>query len=498
MKIKLGFKTLAVCLIAAGMIFTSCHKQTSRTTGWAYNDPNNGGFEVTDINEQQIGPGLVFIEGGTFVMGGTTDNVTYSWDNSPRRVTVPSFLIDRTEVSNVDYREYIYWLSRVYGQSYPMVVRNALPDTLVWRGRLTYNEPMIEVYFRHPSYNDYPVVGVSWVQANDYCSWRTDRVNELMLIKAGVLDWDPNQRDEENFNTDAYLAGQYIGNVRNGKKDLSKQDGDGIRNVNMSDGILLPSYRLPTEAEWEYAAVGLIGNTNNEIIAQRKVYPWNGDGLRTDSKKYRGSFLANFKLGPGNYMGVAGNLNDGAALPAPVGSYWPNDYGLYNMAGNVSEWVADVYRPLSPEDVADYSPFRGNIFTQKVRDEDGFIAAKDSLGRIRTEPISQEEAAKRQNYRTSFNSNYVDGDYMSSIRSSWTDTQEDQKSFTKDMYDYATNDSPGTTLINDESRVYKGGSWADGPYYLSPGNRRYLNQNQSSASIGFRCAMNKVGSSFSK
>ena len=228
------------------------------------------------------------------------------------------------------------------------------------------------------------------------------------------------------------------------------------------------------------------------------MYPWNGDGLRTDNKKYRGSFLANFKIGPGNYMGVAGNLNDGASLPAPVGSYWPNDYGLYNMAGNVSEWVADVYRPLSFEDMADYSPFRGNVFMQKVLDEDGFIAQKDSLGRIRREPISQEEAAKRQNYRTSFNSNYVDGDYMSSIRNSWTDTQEDQRSFTKDMYDYATNDSPGTTLINDESRVYKGGSWADGPYYLSPGNRRYLNQNQSSASIGFRCAMNKVGSSFSR
>ena len=87
---------------------------------------------------------------------------------------------------------------------------------------------------------------------------------------------------------------------------------------------------------------------------------------------------------------------------------------------------------------------------------------------------------------------------MSNIRNNWTETQEDQKTFTKDMYDYATNETPGTTLISDESRVYKGGSWADGPYYLSPGNRRYLNQNQSSASIGFRCAMNKVGSSFSK
>ena len=439
---KQGFKTIAI-IVLAGLLTVSCSKKSSRTTGWAYNDANNGGFEVTEINDQEIGPGLIAIEGGTFVMGATTDNLTYSWDNSPRKVTVPSFLMDRTEVSNVDYREYIYWLNRVYGQNYPQVVRNAAPDTLVWRDRLSYNEPMVEIYFRHPSYNDYPVVGVTWVQANDYCAWRTDRVNELMLVEAGI-------------------------------------------------------YRLPTEAEWEYAAVGLVGNTSNEIVSERKVYPWNGDGLRTDNKRYMGSFMANFKRGPGDYMGVAGNLNDGAALPAPVGSYWPNDYGLYNMAGNVSEWCQDVYRPLSFEDVADYSPFRGNVFTRKAVDDEGFLLQKDSLGRIRREPIPQEEAAKRQNYRTSFNSNYDDGDYMSAIRNRWSDPQDDQSVFTKEMYEAATNDTPGTTLISDESRVYKGGSWADGPYYLSPGTRRYLNQNQSASTIGFRCAMNKVGSSFAK
>lgn len=496
-----GLKTLAV-LVLSGLLLSSCADKKSRTTGWAYNDPKNGGFEVAEINEAEIGPGLVAIEGGTFVMGGTTDNIAYSWDNTPRRVTVPSFLIDQTEVSNLDYQEYIYWLNRVYGKNYPMVVRNALPDTMVWRDRLSYNEPMVEIYFRHPAYYDYPVVGVSWLQANDYCNWRSDRVNEMLLIKAGILDWDPNQQDEENFNTDAYLTGQYIGNVKNGKRNLGDGTGEGIRNVRMEDGILISSYRLPTEAEWEYAAVGLVGNTEGERVTERKVYPWNGEGLRTDNKNYVGNFMANFKRGPGDYMGIAGNLNDGAALPAPVGSYWPNDYGLYNMAGNVSEWVADVYRPLSHQDVADYSPYRGNTFTQKVVDEEGFLVSKDSLGRIRREPISNEEASKRRNYTTAFNSNYGDGDYMSAIRlgARNEDMQNaDQSQFTKNMYDYPEDFyASGTTLINDKARVYKGGSWADGPYYLSAGTRRYLDENLSAATIGFRCAMNKLGASHTK
>ena len=89
---KSVLKAVAFCLMV-GMFFISCKKNSSSTTGWAYNDPNNGGFEVTEVNEMEVGPGLVAIDGGTFVMGGTLDNVNYSWDNVPRRVTVPSFFI---------------------------------------------------------------------------------------------------------------------------------------------------------------------------------------------------------------------------------------------------------------------------------------------------------------------------------------------------------------------------------------------------------------------
>lgn len=485
---KMKKTNIILPLLFAGLIISSCSKEASRSTGWNFNDPKFGGFEVATSQEQKVGPGLVAIEGGTFLMGASNEDLMFEWNNIPRRVTVASFYMDQTEVSNLDYLEYIYWLGRVYGQDYPQVVQKALPDSLVWRDRLSYNEPLVELYFRHPSYHDYPVVGVSWLQANDYANWRTDRVNELLLIKAGVLDFDPDQKNENNFNTEAYLAGQYQGLVREGKADLDPS-GSGIRNVRFEDGIMLPKYRLPTEAEWEYAALGLVGNTVNERIVERRVYPWNGDGLRTDHKKYMGSFVANFKRGQGDYMGVAGSLNDGAAQPAPVGSYWPNDYGLYNMGGNVSEWVLDVYRPLSFEDIADYNPFRGNVFVNKKRDPDGSIAQKDSLGRLQYVEITPEEAANRKNYRRGYAVNYRDGDYSSTIQQDWIDLTEDPTSTAK-MYDYGE-----TTLISDKARVYKGGSWNDRAHFMSPGVRRFLNEDEASSAIGFRCAMNKVGSS---
>ena len=81
-------------------------------------------------------------------MGQTGQDVTYEWNNVPRRVTVSSFYMDETEVSNHNYREYLYWVQRVFGESYPEVYLNALPDTLVWREELSYNEPLVETYFR--------------------------------------------------------------------------------------------------------------------------------------------------------------------------------------------------------------------------------------------------------------------------------------------------------------------------------------------------------------
>jgi len=471
----------SVLFLATVLLLSSCgKKEQSATTGWNYNDQKQGGFEkVTDYEGQITGPNLVPVEGGTFVMGLTEQDVTYDWNNIPRRVTVSSFYMDETEVANIDYREYLYWLKRVFGESYPEVYIDALPDTLVWREELAYNEPMMETYFRHPSFDSYPVVGVNWLQATRYCQWRTDRVNEYLLIEKGILNPNNEQKDEGNFNTEAYLAGVYAESAVNVRKGMKDYQTGGERQVRFEDGILLPAYRLPTEAEWEYAALGLQGNMaseQDERITDRRIYPWDGNSVRYQKRdKYQGRILANFKRGYGDYMGMAGNLNDNASGPAEVRSFIPNDFGLYHMAGNVNEWVADIYRPLTSQTLRDVenhdlNPYRGGRFQDKVLDDEG-KPQLDSLGRLQYRYLEADEVSDRENYKTGDVFNFRDGDAQSSA-----------------FYDYGKH-----TLISDKARVIKGGSWSDRAYWLSPGTRRFKDEDRSDRDLGFRCAMTRTG-----
>lgn len=521
-------------------------------------------------------------------MGRVEQDFMYDWNNIPRRVTVSSYYLDQTEISNFHWLEYLYWIRRVYSIDYPELYTKALPDTLVWRSKLGYNEPYVDYYLRHPAYRDYPVVGINWLQATDFCSWRSDRVNEYILIREGLLEHYVDQIGEDNFNTDAYFSNQYNSGKRiEGLPNLNP-NGPETRNVRMEDGILLPKYRLPTEAEWEFAALGLIGNSIGERVVERKLYPWSGHAVRNPDEAYIGMMLANFKRGRGDNMGVAGKLNDNADITAPVFSYWPNDYGLYNMAGNVSEWVMDVYRPLSYEDVDDFRPFRGNVFKTKERDNEGFLLDKYDIpiydipglkayldemqaevevtandgerellntlqtqadqalelladdqkyeaniviveesieaikgsdesvklapvllkdygsyiierpGALRYRETQVEENIDRRNYKRADNINFKDGDWESHIDELHWENFEQGENRTETSYMYLyPGEGPATdynSLVNDHARVYKGGSWKDRAYWMVPGTRRYLDERQSTNFIGFRCAMDRVGS----
>jgi gliding motility-associated lipoprotein GldJ len=221
-------------------------------------------------------------------MGKVADDVMHDWNNTPNQQHVMTFYMDETEVTNMMYTEYLNWLKTVFPpdqENYKNIYDGASPDTLVWRNRLGYNETMTNYYLRSPAYAEYPVVGVNWIQATEFAKWRTDRVNEKILEEQRYLKKDSKVTDvsaDKVFSTQAYLASpstamggdQAIvlqkGQGRGAAKPSKDGAGAGANNTagnskknvyaQMTSGLLLPEYRLPTEAEWEYAALALIGN----------------------------------------------------------------------------------------------------------------------------------------------------------------------------------------------------------------------------------------------
>lgn len=333
-----GMWTTALLLVSVSVL-SSCNKSSSygrrtandpgkrsATTGaeFSFEENDSTNFFVSKKAEQIPGPNLLFIQGGRTVLGSQEEDVMAFRDNLERTVSIANFYMDETEITNNDYREFLFDMKKNVSADSILKLE---PAEDVWSGAMSFNDLYQSYYYRFPGFNFYPVAGVSWTQANVYAKWRTEYVQEVVREERGI---------DSSFT----------------KSQLIER------------GVAMADFRLPNEAEWEYAAKAMIGTQYlDENQEYGRIYPWDGRGVRNPynvkRKGKQGDFLANFKRGRGDYGGISGNQrNDGEILPTNVYDMAPNDFGLYHMAGNMNEWVYDIYRPLTFQDADDLNPMR--------------------------------------------------------------------------------------------------------------------------------------------
>ena len=521
-------KFISLLALGATLLLTSCGgggnvksgggtKKFTSKTGWKPND-TKGWFFTGKKQKPKGWPGMVYVDGGTFTMGLVKDDVMHDWNNTPRRMQVSAFFIGETEITNYEYREYVTWLKFVFppsDQSFKNIYTGALPDTLVWNNKLSRND-YAETYFRAPEYDYYPVVAVSWQQAARYCDWLTDRANEVELMKQGIInknDYYSNDSFNQGanaFNLDKYKANDpeleaYVNKQKLQQKSGIKTSNARIQAANRNaTANLVTKFRLPTEVEWEYAALGLQKNReyNNYLGKKPEI-----EKLRGTKGKNRGMYLENFKQGRGDYSGVGGWNNDGSPTTADVRQYPSNDLGIYGMYGNVAEWTADVYRPIIDEEASDFNYYRGNMPQQTVKNADGTYKKVDPKDMKFERLADGREIYKGlpgtyERKTVEDQRNYRDGDFMSSLEAGYG-KEVDSSMAEYNMYNspktqfivddkgrviLQKDNKPRTTKVSNTVRVVKGGSWMDTAYWLDPGQRRFKEESKSFGWIGFRVA----------
>lgn len=516
-------------------------KKFTSISGWKPND-QKGWFFSGKKQKIKAWPGMVFIEGGSFTMGLVKDDVMHDWNNTPKRMQVRSFYIGETEVTNYEYREYLTWLKVVFPPDEPQykyIYEGSLPDQQVFNNKLSPNDFDNETYLFSSEFSYYPVVGISWLQAVNYCDWLTDRANEKALMNKGIIAKDYYSNEEYNYGAKTFDLESYQNNdsnvkdaidtVKLAKQTLIKSTNTRIQKANNStkSGEVSP-FRLPTEVEWEYAALALPGDREYNEYQGKPVVQ---NELRGEKGRERGQFMANFKVGRGDYSGIGGFGNDGADITTDVKRYQSNQFGVYGMYGNVAEWTADVYRPIIDDEANDFGYFRGNVYKttidnsnggfQKFEDDveydtlnNGKLTYKSLPGKYKKEVVED-------------NINYRDGDRMSwlnprfeensgmvtdslgnvvengggAVAQAQSDTQEMYNAPVRKFYVdekgrviLEKDDNTRTSDISDEVRVVKGGSWKDPIYWLDPGQRRYMHQAEATGWVGFRVAQDFKGS----